>query len=102
MAEVDVREQQRKARSGEETNGNAEEKILIDGESPKNEGEKSGATEENIVTDGKASPVQSSSHAGEKPGGAGKGEDAKPKESFVRKIIGKIGLDVGTVMMMFK
>jgi hypothetical protein len=91
MAEADAGETRREIRS-------EEEKVASNGESSMNEGEKSGNAEE-IVTGGKESPVQSSSHDGEKSGDAG---DVKPKESLVKKMADKIGLDVGTVMMMFK
>ena len=56
-----------------------------------------------------ASPAQSSSKVGSKAGeGNGEAEDVvkeeepKPKDSVIKKAIEKIGLDVGTVMMMFK
>jgi len=98
MAEVtagDAGDSQRKAR-------NEDKRLAGNGESSRNGAEKSENAKAKIVKNGKESPVQSSSHDGEKSGDAGEGEDAKPKDSFVRKIVDKIGLDVGTVMMMFK
>ncbi|TVY78574.1 Uncharacterized protein LSUE1_G003688 [Lachnellula suecica] len=54
--------------------------------------------------DGEGSPVQSPGIGTEKiVEGEGAGEEVKPeKESFMKKAIAKIGLDAGTVMMMFK
>jgi len=56
---------------------------------------------------GEESAPQSSSNDGSRTATAKeeqaiKEETAKPKDSMVQKLIAKIGLDVGTVMMMFK
>ncbi|TVY38822.1 Uncharacterized protein LSUB1_G004247 [Lachnellula subtilissima] len=56
---------------------------------------------------GEESPPQRSSNDGSRTATAKeeqavKEETAKPKDSMVQKLIAKIGLDVGTVMMMFK